>query len=777
MWRRLVGAGLLLGTLGCGDDDPQPSDGLEGPPIPATSLRASLARASDCDDLLRKVQDDAIAKAKLAAQRAKSDAVRGVIGGRGPGAALDAGSSIPTPTTGVGGVGGFDDRDEAEIGGDGNTTGGPTTASGTNNQVAEVDEADYLKVVESGKGIFVLHGSTLRKLKTWPASETALVGEALTIEGTPSEMFVTDAGKAVVFSTVYGAESGRPTPADCTGIGCGSSYYASAVKITVANVAGATPVVERELYYDANYVSARRHADGTHDVVRTVLQASSKFSGLFAPEYDAYDAWGRVYAADVIAAQLDAWLARTITDIRSTTLDDWLPGAREKKGGAFTAIAPACGDYFVPLAGVADYGLTRIVTFDVGSPSAPLGGVTIHGATSPVYASANTLVLAQPDYRWGAGFDFGVAPSQQTALHTFALSTTATDYRASGWVQGQLPLRNPQFGLDVAGDGTLRVATTGTVRDAPEAEPGTEAFWRTHTENHVLALRANGNALEVIGKTPRLGHEGESIYASRFVGDRAYVVTFRQTDPLIAIDMKNPAAPTVLGELQIPGFSEYVHPLDANHLVTVGQGERWGIQLQLFDVTDPGRIPAPKVLPLGDGSSSEVSYQHKAFTLFEGILAIPVSGYFTDANRYGGYRTGLKLARVDATAGFTDLGTIDHTRLYADNGAGVSCGRCDQFACYDYYCGYQPEVRRGVFVKGDDKTYVYSFSHAGVLVHDLASLTQPVAQVGLPAPVAYPDKGWYPGVTDGGFIGRDAGVIGLDGGMAMPVADAGVASN
>jgi hypothetical protein len=778
---RLLGAGLLLGSMSCAaDGDERTGDGdAREPPIPVASTLAGLQRASDCDDLLTKIQNDAIAKLKLTVERTKRELATGIRGGGTPGIALDAGSAARPPLSdGVGGSGNAGSptptRGESQDGDDAAeapTT--PTTASGTNTQVAGVDEADFVKVVESGKSIFLLHGNTLRKLKSWPARETALVGEPLVIEGSPSEMFVTESGKVVVFSALntYGDKPFSPgADVACARDACGSSFGASTLKITIASAASAVPVVERELYYDGSYVSSRRYAAGASDVVRAVIQADSKFSGLFSPEVDWHDAWGRAYDDATVIAQLDAWQARTIDDIRGTALSDWLPGAQERiPGGALTPLAPRCGDYFVPVAGVADYGLTHVVSLDLARPTSPVGGVTILGATSTVYSNAAQLVLAQPDYRWNGGVDFGVAGLQQTALHVFSLSAAATDYLASGWVPGHLPLRNPQFGIDVAADGVIRVATTGQVRDVPANAPTEPTFWRAqHTENYVITARASGSQLAVVGKTPKLGHEGESVYAARFVGDRAYVVTFRQTDPLIVVDLKNAAAPSVLGEIEIPGFSEYMHPLDQNHVITVGQSASWGIQLQLFDVTNPKSIPAPKLLDLGSGSSSAVSYQHKAFTFFDGVLAIPVSGYATSGFS-GGYRAALQLVRVDATAGFTHLGTVDHAPLYASNGAGVQCGRCDMNACYDYACSYAPEVRRGHFVKSEGATYVYSFSHAGVLVNDLADLAQPVARVGLPVPTFDTYGGGVPQVTDGGWAGagRDGGVAVTDAAVGM----------
>ena len=728
------------------------------PVIPPPTLLASLAVAADCGDLLTRIQNDAIAKLKLQVELAKKNPQLG-------------GPTKGPPGSAVGGLGGFapppqagaptapvDSRDDSASEGASPKPSGPTSASDTNKQVQDVDEADFVKVVENGASIYLLHGNTLRKLKSWPAQQTQLVGKPLTIEGSPSEMFVTAQNKAVVFSAVwgYGENTGGPNPLNgwpggpvalpCRSDGfCGGG--GNSLKITVADLSGAEPKVERELYYEGSYVSSRRYEG---DIVRAVVRANSKFNGLFQPSIQWYDAWGRPYDSANIASQLDEWEKRTTASIRATELSDWLPTAREAQAGKLVELAPDCDSYFVPEPGLAGYGLTHVLSLDARDSQKPVGGVTIVGAASTVYSNAQRLVLAQPDFRT-LDVDFGITSEQQTALHQFDLSGAETKYVASGWVFGQLPRHNPQFGIDVTSDGTIRVASTGFVRKSPSAKPNTPQFWERTTENYVSALRVTGEQIAVVGKSAKLGHVDESVQSARFIGDRAYVVTFRQTDPLIVVDVSNPSSLPVLGEIEIPGFSQYIHPLDDLHLVTLGQSASRGIQLQLFDVTDPKNIPPPKTLDFGSGSYSEGSYNHKAFTLFEGVLAIPISGQQKLPNRPQ-YSSGLELVRVDAQSGFSYLGNIDHARLYANNGAGVSCGQCDANGCFEYACGYAPEVRRGHFVKGEGGTFVYSFSHAGVLVHDLASLTRPAASVGLPAPIMQNMGPWYPtpGMTPGG---------------------------
>jgi hypothetical protein len=818
--KRWLSTGLLLGSIGCVDttDDgdtttqvpapakpgqaatptpgqpgqpaqpAQPGQPVANPPaakptpgnpeIPVSTVLASLSAAADCTDLLTQIQDDAIAKLKLQVETYKKQPPQTNPGGgiavgvRDAGAAsaptANAGEGVARPSAPLPPSSASDEDVASDSSGGGKKGSGPTGASDTNNQVEGVDEADFVKVVDSGKGIFVLHGNTLRKLKSWPAAETALVSQPpLVIEGSPIEMFVTDEGKAVVFSSVFGYPSssggaGYVGPVCPPSIGPGSCYRggSNTLKITVADVTG-TPKVERELFYEGTYLSSRRYDGPDSDVVRAVIQAYSKYSGLYAPDIEWSDAWGRPYDPADIASQLDEWEQRTTSAIRKTELDEWIPTAREVVDGKLVDIEPACDSYFVPQAGLSDYGLTHILALDVAKPNQQVGGVTIVGAASTVYSNDKQLVLAQPDYRWGGNGDFGITNEQQTALHVFGLSGDDTNYQASGWVFGHLPQRNTQFGIDAAADGTLRVVTTGMVRDDPSAKPNTEDFWKQHTESYVITARASGDKLEPVGKSVKLGKEGETVQSARFVGDRAYVVTYRQIDPLYVLDVSNALAPTLLGEISIPGFSEYMHPLDANHLITFGQSGTGGVQLQLFDVTNPKQLPAPKTLAFGSGSSSEVSYNHKAFTLFEGVLALPLHSYYTFSGGINGkraaYQSTLEVAKVDATVGFTKLASIDHSRLYADNGAGVICGSCDATACYDYACSYEPELRRGHFVKSDDKTFVYSFSHAGVLVNDLSAPKTAVAQVGLPAPTLGDYAPWYPDADGANPVTADAG--------------------
>ena len=203
-----------------------------------------------------------------------------------------------------------------------------------------------------------------------------------------------------------------------------------------------------------------------------------------------------------------------------------------------------------------------------------------------------------------------------TLIHQFRLDAgTAATYVASGEVEGRLL---NQFSMSEY-DGDLRVATTtddwGNFGD--------------RSESTVYVLRPNGTDLEQISSISGLG-KGEQIYSVRFIDDVGYVVTFRQIDPLYVLDLSDPANPVLDGELKIPGYSAYLHPVGDGLLLGVGQdateeGRTTGTQLSLFDVSDPTNPQRISTLPIG--GQSEVEWDHKAFLYWQpdGTIVLPVS--------------------------------------------------------------------------------------------------------------------------------------------------------
>lgn len=682
---------------------------------PLEEARFALHKAKSCGDLEAMLKQDAVTKmnAQIDAIIAQIDKDGSYGGGPWfPGEGdVNSGSSgtggdVPPPSGG-GGTGGA-----APTPGGGSE---PPAHSDTNTQVEGVDEADIVKT--DGNNLYLLHGQSLEILKSWPISDLG-VASSTAVEGNPIEMFVAD-GKIVVYSQVDGSDiykASGVTPrspyyeygyyAEPAWDGMPNPYYSPLTKITVLDVSGGAPAVEKELYFEGNYASSRRV--GEH--VRTVLSG-----GAYGPGVSYYPEIVGEYpqTAEEWKALFEDLRFKNTLAIYGSKISDWLPNRFEKKNGKVDAIAPSCESYYMPPAGSTSYGLVQVESFDLDALGNPLAETSVVGAVDTVYANESSLYLAARGWN-DPTFAPGITPedTSTTYLHKFDLTTDPAKpaYVASGSVLGHV---KNQFSLDEK-DGVLRIATTRQLASQTE--------WTTTNEVH--ALRQSGDELDEIGSVGDLA-PGEMIYSTRFVGDRAYVVTFRQVDPLFVIDMKDPKNPKVLAELKIPGFSEYMHPMDEGHLLTIGQdataeGQVTGLALQVFDVTDP---KSPKLLHkhVFSGSEygySEASYNHKAFNWYEPLhlLAFPFQAY----DNLGGMKTSLELFDVTVDGGIVKRGAVDHTGFFQSDPYG--------------YCGgyYGVGVRRGVFI--DD--YVYAISYGGVTASAVSNPAVPVATLPLSTPAA-----------------------------------------
>jgi hypothetical protein len=704
-WVRWILSFALLGALvGCDEDKP------------IGSTEAELNRALSCEDLLAAIQTDAIAKVDLQVRSLEDDRYYAVGRGLGgPAMAFDDADVLegqPAPAADAG----------AE---DGNSA--PAGYSDTNRQVGDVDEADIVKVGDGGRKLYVIRGNGFYEFDAWPAVEMARVAD-LEIEGYPIEMFV-DADRAVVFSSVYGVP-GLDAVDDCGGIGIGPEpavdiaiddyYYCgrSHLKVTVVDLSDETPKTAREIYLDGYYSSSRRHGD----IVRAVVQTSLLYPAV-VPDF-----WRYVTNDYQTEAQSDlarSWAAEAKAAIGATTLDQWLPRSAEKIDGEIQLQDVQCTNFYSPTPGQTDYGLTQIVGLDAKADE-PVQITSVLGQASQVYANAGAMVLTQPDWTW---FERG-SSSDRTAVHRFAVSDASeeTDYEGSGFVEGYV---EDQFSIDER-DGVIRLATTrSTMEERVEGAIGDTLIWQPPTtDNLVTTLGLRDGRLQELGSTGGLA-EGERIMSARFVGDMGYIVTFRQVDPLFAIDLSDPLDPKVLGELKIPGFSEYMHPLGEDHLLTIGRdgddtGINNGVALQIFDVSDPVRPELKHKELVGEGYS-EASYNHKAFNYYAayGVLAFPFVSYSSRVS------STLELWDVTVEGGIHRLGAVDHSSLvenacvgWVDPVGGVPI-EADYF---ESTCGYTPQVNRGVFISAEDETvYVYSISYGGLLVHQLGALETPLA--------------------------------------------------
>lgn len=237
------------------------------------------------------------------------------------------------------------------------------------------------------------------------------------------------------------------------------------------------------------------------------------------------------------------------------------------------------------------------------------------GGGYTAYASQNSLYLAGSTYggMWWRQSD------HLTDLYAFDLAAGKIIFRAKGQVKGDLL---NQFSMD-AHEGHFRVATTSWTLAPASGTPD--------TTNDLYIFDA---ALKPVGSLTGLA-PGERIYSTRFMGDKLYMVTYRQVDPFYVIDVANPAKPEVLGYLKIPGYSSYLHPYDEKTIIGIGMetkdiGDRVvnaGVKISLFDISDLKNPIEKDKLIIGTGNSyTDVSWDHKAF-LFnkaKNILALPI---------------------------------------------------------------------------------------------------------------------------------------------------------
>jgi inhibitor of cysteine peptidase len=240
------------------------------------------------------------------------------------------------------------------------------------------------------------------------------------------------------------------------------------------------------------------------------------------------------------------------------------------------------------------------------------------GASSTLYVSPDNIYLTFPVWGRDVG-DFG-----RTSIHRIHIDGDEIEYVASGEIPGMVL---NQFSMDEYGD-HFRVATT--------------TYGQT-TENNVYVLDMS---LNITGSLTDLA-PGETIYSARFMGERGYLVTFKQVDPLFVIDLSDPYNPEELGYLKVTGYSDYLHPYDENHIIGIGKettdaGEfAWyqGVKISLFDVTDVGKPQEISKLEIGDrGTDSPVLWDHKAF-LFDrvrNLMVMPILVAEVDQSKYPG---------------------------------------------------------------------------------------------------------------------------------------------
>ncbi len=522
----------------------------------------------------------------------------------------------------------FDSAAEPTFDGGGDDAGGVagTDFSETNVQVEGVDEPDIVKT--DGERIVTVLNNTLQIVDV-RGDDPVAAGRVFLDSGWNQEMILAG-DRALVIGAGDGYVLAEQVAGE-TSIAPDILPYFETTVVQLVDLSDNEPRVLSTMQVEGRYVAARE-VDGRTRIVVTSPPAQLQF----------------VYPQGPGAEDIAAEANRRI--VQESTLDDWLTSysLTDASGTTSTGHLVECDRIHKP-AEFAGFDQLAVLTVDIDGDLRPSDATSVIASGEIVYANATSLyvgttVYAQPE--WFAGEDElrDFEEKYSTSLHRFDISGEQADYVASGSVRGHML---NQFSMDEL-DERLRVATTD----------GTPWGFTESSESFVTVFETEGDELVEVGQVGNLGR-GERIFAVRFVGELAYVVTFRQVDPFYVVDLSAPDDPSVVGELKIPGFSSYLHPIGDGLILGVGQdadpdGFTQGSKVSLFDVNDPSdpREIAVWTVP---GSSSDVEWDHRAFLWWDrdNLAVLPVNVWQEDF-------AGAIVLEVDDRE-ITEVGRIDHS--------------------------------------------------------------------------------------------------------------------
>ncbi len=477
--------------------------------------------------------------------------------------------------------------------------------STTNIQVEGVDEADIVKT--DGDYLYVVSGSNIYIISADPYSESPI--QKITLNETYNIEIFIYSHKLVILGNRYQHPVYRASP---TTVSIYPYVYTEEVVIKVYDLTNITnPILTRDITINGTLAGSRMI--GSY-IYASIVQPAIR--PIVYPEPDP--------ASN--ETQLNIMLPQITTD------------------GTTKEVQPTEIRY-VNVTDISYY-FTTILAVNIQNDAQPPTYETfLAGTDSKMYVSQENMYLTVANMNWWIARTDTAEPKEETLIYRVRLDQEKVIFEAHGAVPGYVL---NQFSMDEY-NGYFRVATT--------------IGWSDQATNNLYVLNMS---LVTVGKLEGLA-PGERVYSARFMGNRAYLVTFRQVDPFFVLDLSNPTAPEVLGDLKIPGFSGYLHPYDANHVIGVGKQDN-NVKLSLFDVTDvtqPVETVSPYIVE-ASYSDTSVLNDHKAF-LFDKtkqLLALPISinePIWLEETYYGvDYWQGLYVFAASLTNGFILKGNITH---------------------------------------------------------------------------------------------------------------------
>ena len=616
------------------------------------------------------------------------------------------------------------------------TAGGAEDYSQTNVQVKGVDEADIVK--NDNKYIYTLTGNKLVIIDAYPAEDADILSET-EIKGTTRNMFIND-DRLIIFTLtndqtpVFAEYDFAPRP-----------RYTSKTHALIYDISDrANPTQIKDYNLNGNYYESRMIGNYVYFIVNEnvyyynnvidmpVIRESSE--KIISPEIYYFDNPENNYNFNTIASfnikSDDSISAKTFMMGYSNNLYVSRNNIyiTYQKNLPYTYYKEHNEDRFykvvVPLLPLDIQNKINSIRNNIELTSYEKWD-TISSILEDMYNTMEEkekLTLIEKIENAITDYEAKIeAERRKTVIHKIKIDDGYIDYDIKGEVHGYLL---NQFSMDEHA-GYFRVATTTYIYTR-----------RDNTMyNNVYILDEN---LEQVGKIEDIAPE-ERIYSTRFLGDRLYMVTFKRVDPLFVIDLSNPSNPEILGELKIPGYSDYLHPYDENHIIGIGketESNQWGgistkgVKLALFDVSDVTNPTQIDTYEIGQsGTDSEALNEHKAF-LFDkekNLLVIPVremkDRYFD--NKLGYYRNkiwqGAYVFGLTPEDGFEVKGTITHEDDEEDTNY--------------YYYGSPSAVRRSLYM---DNT-LYTISAKKIKMNNLDNIKEELNEIKLPYEVENKD--------------------------------------
>lgn len=595
-----------------------------------------------------------------------------------------------------------------------NDSGSPATGdavkgndySSTNTQVSGIDEGDIIK--NDGEYLYIASQNLVSIVKAFPVGELKKAGTiTLPQEETVQELYLRDNLLAlvcvsyeqikiepVILPEPTASEESRLETSDTATSGTEPDktdamppiWYMNK-QLTVIKIYNITdkaaPVLKRTLKFDG-YLTASRVKDGKFYLVTNQYISSFPESQVTAEDIlPSYRDSAAGKSDIVIKAESIEYCPENVSAnflmVSCFDMDTMEPAVVETVLGAGNTvymsntalyIVQPYYRYFVQ--GIAD--ATGVKTDAGGAATGDSGGETSTGEVNPdISGTVPSEVIVSRNESGSSGSSTSVEPAEPvvvadegTVVMKFNLVENGVKFSVAGEVHGQVL---NQYSMDEY-DGTFRIATT--------------QWTSAGTANNLYAL--NTTTMKVSGKIENLA-PGERIYSVRFIGKTGYIVTFRNMDPLFVIDLSNPAAPKVVGELKIPGFSNYLHPVSATLLMGIGQNtvtvykkdengndvevgsQQSGLKVSLFDISDPAEPKEVSSLVFGGvGSNTEAQYNPKAFVWWstKASALFPAYIYGTDGSvnydeNYNNARSGGIVVAVEGSK------LVEKARLFPEN--------------------------------------------------------------------------------------------------------------